>query len=242
MRVGAAAGLGAKYLSRSDSEVVGVIGSGGMARTFCAAFATVRPLRRINVYSRSPERREAFAREVEQSLGIEVVAHATAESAVRGVDILATCTDSMSPTILAEWIEPGMHVANLGPYEISQDVAARFDVVIKQGEDGLPLPETERYQRGIGHSFGAYLAGSAEELKRLPAKGGRQRPKWPTFVDMASGRAEGRTSPGQVTHYEAIGNFGLQFSSVGAELYRRARERGLGRELPTEWFLQDLRN
>jgi ornithine cyclodeaminase/alanine dehydrogenase-like protein (mu-crystallin family) len=33
MRVGGCAGLGAKFLSRADSEVVGILGSGGMART-----------------------------------------------------------------------------------------------------------------------------------------------------------------------------------------------------------------
>ena len=41
MRVGACAGLGAKYLARQDA-VVGIFGSGGMARTYLEAFAEVR--------------------------------------------------------------------------------------------------------------------------------------------------------------------------------------------------------
>ena len=50
-------------------------------------------------------------------LDIPVEPVATAREAVRGVDILATCTDSMSPTFVAEWLEPGMHVTMLGPRE-----------------------------------------------------------------------------------------------------------------------------
>jgi alanine dehydrogenase len=242
MRVGAAAGLGAKYLARADSRTVGLIGSGGMARTFLAAFKAVRDIRRVNVYSRSAERREAFARDMSTKLNIEVVPQSSAQDAVHEADILATCTDSMTPVFDVAWLESGMHVANLGPYEISAEAMTRFDVVVKQGEDGLPMEESERYRRGIGHSFGAYLAGTQEELKRLPPPKKAKARDWPHFVDLASGRIAGRTAPEQITHYSAIGNFGLQFSSIGAEIYRRAKQRGVGRELPTEWFLQEIRN
>ena len=51
MRVGGCAGLGAKYLSREDSSVVGIFGSGGMARTYLLAFNAVRKLREVKVFS-----------------------------------------------------------------------------------------------------------------------------------------------------------------------------------------------
>jgi ornithine cyclodeaminase/alanine dehydrogenase-like protein (mu-crystallin family) len=57
-----------------------------------------------------------------------------------------------------------------------------------------------------------------------------------------TGKAPGRTRDDQITHYRTIGNWGVQFSSVGGLVYRKARAAGLGRELPTEWFLQDIRN
>ncbi len=44
MRVGACAGLGARYLARSDASVVGILGSGCMARCFLASFHEVRNL------------------------------------------------------------------------------------------------------------------------------------------------------------------------------------------------------
>jgi hypothetical protein len=35
---------------------------------------------------------------------------------------------------------------------------------------------------------------------------------------------------------------GLQFVTVGSLVYDRAREAGLGRKVPTDWFLQDIRD
>ena len=51
-----------------------------------------------------------------------------------------------------------------------------------------------------------------------------------------------RTSRDQITLYLNSGNQGLQFAAVGEVVYRKAKEQGLGRELPTEWFLQDIRD
>src|SRR5579863_6863369 len=97
MRVGAGAGLGAKYLAREDTHVVGMLGSGGMARAFLEAFECVRDIHLCKVYSPNPENREAFAVEMSRRLGIEVRAVGSAREAVRGVDLLSSCTDSMRP-------------------------------------------------------------------------------------------------------------------------------------------------
>ena len=84
------------------------------------AFQVVRPIRHVKVFSPTKANRIRFAKEMSETLGIPVEPVDTAREAVRGVDILATCTDSMSPTFEAGWLEPGMHVTMLGPREISQ--------------------------------------------------------------------------------------------------------------------------
>ncbi len=55
MRVGGGAGLGAKYLSRRDASVVGMIGSGGMARTYLDALCCVRGIEKVKAYSPNRE-------------------------------------------------------------------------------------------------------------------------------------------------------------------------------------------
>src|ERR1700716_2453152 len=64
MRVGGGAGIGVKWLPREASHIVGMLGSGGMARTFLEAFTCVRDIRRCKIYSPNAARREACAEEM----------------------------------------------------------------------------------------------------------------------------------------------------------------------------------
>ena len=81
------------------------------------------------------------------------------------------------------------------------------------------------------------------QQKRLPrATKNLKLDEWPVYIDVLSGARPGRTRPDQITHYRTIGNWGVQFSAVGGLIYRKAREAKLGHELPTAWFLQDIRN
>src|SRR5574341_2338607 len=110
MRVGGCAGLGVKYLSRDDSSVVGIFGSGGMARTYLLAFNEARKIRAVKVFSPTKKNREAYATEMSQKLGIKVTPVDRTEDAVRGSDIVATCTDSIQVVVDdPALIEPGMH-------------------------------------------------------------------------------------------------------------------------------------
>jgi alanine dehydrogenase len=244
MRVGGAAGIGTRLLSRESSTELGIIGSGGMARTFFEAIIAVRGIKRVRVYSRSREKRERFAKEMAEQYGIEVVPVDTPRDAVRGADIVATCTDSMTPVLQAEWLEPGMHVVVLTPREIDPGIIEHFDVVVQQGREDLPMPETDRFRKGISGSPGAFVAGSAEEQQRLPKPKKQRLPTegWPVYTDVISGKAPGRVNDEQITFYYTVGNWGVQFSSVGGLVYRKAKEQGLGQELPLEWFIQDIRN
>jgi len=256
MRVGAGAGIGAKYLAREDTDVVGMLGSGGMARTFLEAFKCVRDIRLCKVYSPNPQRREDYAAEMSDRLGIEVRPVDNAREAVRGVDLLSSCTNSMQPVYDADWIEKGMHVTNLGRREVPDAAIDRFDVVVRQGTAGLQMKQTERFQAERGHSPAAFIGGTAEQMQRIPAKNaqpglGGDSPEFmdrgrggdkPDFADLVTGKCKGRTSRDQVTFYRNVGNQGLQFSSVGGWVYEQARESGKGRTIPTEWFLQDIRD
>lgn len=245
MRVGGGAGIGVKQLARQDATRVGMLGSGGMARTFLDAFCVVRRIGHVKVFSPNREHRQLFAKEMSERHSVDVVAVDTPEAAVADVDILSTCTDSMTPTIQPDWVKPGMHIANLNPAEIDGRVMAKADIVIRQGTSGLRVVKNDRVVVGVGHSPVAFVAGTQEEMRRLP-------PKTPpiegfkadsaNYLDLISGRVPGRTDDSQVTFYHNMGNQGLQFSAVGGLVYRLVKDRGLGRELPTEWFLQDIRD
>lgn len=247
MRVGGGAGIGAKYLAREDAQVVGMLGSGGMARTYLQAFCTVRPIHKVRVYSPTKANREAYAEEMAETLGLEVEAVDSPEQAVRGADIVSTCTDAMAPVISGEWLEPGMHVTNLGNFELDEAVYERANLVVKQGLSGVvPNDPDQRVEVGRGHSPVAYIAGTDEEVLRLPPARKNdhffREGHFPTFADIASGKNPGRIRDDEITLYLNGGNQGLQFAAAGWVAYQRAKELGLGRELPTQWFLQDIRD
>lgn len=256
MRVGAGAAIGVKHLSREDSRVVGMIGSGGMARSFLEAFCCVRDIRLCRVYSPTRANREAYADEMRHRLGVEIEACDNPRDAIRGADIVATATDSMRPVYEADWLEAGQHVTNVGRREMPDAAAERFDVVIRQGTAGLQMRQTERFQAERGLSPAAFIGGTVEQMERLPPKNpqpgfGGDSPEFndrgkggdkPDFADLVSGKISGRTGRGQITFYRNVGNQGLQFSAVGGWVYEQALAYGRGREIPTDWFLQDIRD
>ncbi|MBO43482.1 MAG: ornithine cyclodeaminase [Rhodospirillaceae bacterium] len=244
MRVGGAAAIGAKYLSRDNSKTLGMIGSGGMACSYLEAIKCVRDIERVKVFSRNPENRNIYAKKMAAKLGIEVTPVETAHEAMKGSDIVCSCTDSMIPTFEAGWLEPGMFVVNLNDFEVGPSQINYFDVAIRQGNEKIKLPDGEGFMNAIGGGTGGYVAGSDMELERVPFKDPSEETHHllPCFVDLVSGNVPGRTSDDQITYYENQGNNGLQFASCGGAVYLKCKEQGLGNEIPSEWFLEDIRN
>ena len=245
MRVGASAGLSAKYLARDDAASVGLIGAGNMARTYLEAFCAVRPIARAVVYSPTAVNREGFAAEMTEHLGIAVTAVGSAREAARGADILATCTNSMTPVIEADWIEPGMHIVPVGTQEIPPAAATRFDVKFRQGVAAIePSGGNARHRAAVGLSYAAFVGGTEKDMQRLPTPDPTARldaADYPSFADLVSGAAPGRTSAAQVSFYYNHGNQGLQFAAVGGLVYRAALAQSGGQALPDAWFLQDIK-
>ncbi len=240
MRVGGCAGLGAKYLSREDSSIVGILGSGGMARTYLLAFNEVRKIHKVKVHSPTKKNRETFAEEMSRKLEMEVIPVERAEDAVRGSDIVATCTDSIQIVVgETSWIEPGMHLTCVKANEWHPDIVTNSDVVLKMGRATMRL---DTGMRRIG-AEAALVAGTEEEIKRIanPDVDIFSR-DFPLLTDVMAGTRPGRTGAKQVTFFANSGTQGLQFASTAGYVVREARRRGLGKTIPTDWFLQDIRD
>jgi alanine dehydrogenase len=224
MRVGATAGLGAKLLARKEAETVGMIGSGGMARTYLEAFSHVRPIRRVRVFSPHRDHCEAFAREMRSRLEIEIEVVDSAAAVARGADILATCTDSAQPVLEAGAIEPGMHLSPVTGSDLPKDALSRIDLLVRHLDGG-----------NVAYRVGeeGYKPESGDPTRNAEA---------PTLADLLTGKAAGRSSPEQVTCFYNIPGSGLQFAAAGLRVYELAKKRGLGRELPLDWFLESERD
>ena len=134
MRTGAASGVGTRLLARTDAATLAVIGAGAQAAWQIRAVLAARPIRRVAVYSRDAEHRDAFARRMADETGIDVEAAPDAEAAVREADVICCATTSSEPVFDAAWVRPGAHVNGIGAYrlgmvELPPEVFARAAVV-----------------------------------------------------------------------------------------------------------------
>src|SRR5277367_5759757 len=139
IRTGAASGLATRFLARADPSKIGIIGTGLQSRTQLHALALVRAITGVRAFSRTPEHRERFAKEMTEQLGFPVVAVASAQEAVRGADIVVTSTTSTEPVLDGSWLTPGMHINAIGAnfpqkHELDGTAVRRCDIVTELSE------------------------------------------------------------------------------------------------------------
>ncbi len=215
MRTGAAGGVAAKWLSREDSKVVGLFGSGWQAEGQVEALAHVRKLERVKVFSRNAEKVAKFCEKMSKKLSLEIVPAKSAEDAVRGSDIVVTITTSATPVFDGEWLAPGTHVNAAGSNsllrrEIDETTVSKANPVVvdsrpsalKEAGDLLPALEKGRLHSGMLTELGEVIAGTRS----------------------------GRTTPEQVTLFESQG-MAIQDLAIAAEMAKPAREQGVGEAL-----------
>jgi ornithine cyclodeaminase/alanine dehydrogenase-like protein (mu-crystallin family) len=245
MRVGADGGLGVKYMANEDAEVVGILGSGGMARTHMQAFTRVRNLKKLQVFSPTRANREDFGREMAAKYNIEVKVCDRPEDVYKGAHILAALTDSAIAVTDGTLLEKGAHIVNIGGTgKPDEESLKRVDVYLRFGDTPAPIghPELATDLEHIGYEARP-SQGKFGDGRRSRRRHGNSLPdKRITLADLVQGRAKGRTSADQITYSERGNLQGAQFFAVAGKVYEAAKRAGLGREIPTEWFLQDIRN
>jgi alanine dehydrogenase len=247
MRVGADGGIGIKYLARQDAEVVGMIGSGGMARSHMDAIAEVRSIKKLQVFSPTRVNRERFAAEMRARLGIETVVCDAPEQVYRGADILAALTDATEPVTDGDLVEPGTHMVVVGGTGMPDPkTTAKVDRWLRFGNAPQPwgLPEFGKGRSRI--TYAAMTDADADTyLSPEGRRGGRtgladDRVVW--LADLIAGRSAGRRSDREITYSERGNMQGAQFYPIAGRVFELMRAAGRGREIPTDWFLQDIRD
>jgi len=234
-RVAGTACLAAKYLARKEASTLGILGSGGMARSHALGFCSIRSIRKINVYSPTRKNREKFAREIATQVNIEVEACESPDRVSENADILAACTDSVLPVIKRQDLRPGLHVSTVLPSELEHGIFSSFDVLIRhldQRAQRYIMPRIEEEYRRLSKPKLAdfqYLYSDKPE-------------EYSTLADLVAGKSPTRTNDSQITFFDNVPGSGIQFAAVANLIYEKAKKQGRGHEIPTDWFLQDIRD
>lgn len=231
MRVAAASGLGVKYMARKDARTVALLGSGWQAGSQVPAVAAVRDIAQIRCFSPNADRRRNFCDEMTRETGAEIVPADTAAEAVDGADIVLCATNSLGPVLDPDWIAPGMHIGCIRDGELPPAAILACDRVAMHDPKSI---STKHYEvtHGLHVPDMDKQAAASSELDFLATV--------PTAFDFAAGKAIGRETPDETTCFLNLRGLAVQFTAVGSVLYHAARAAGAGRDLPTDWFTEDV--
>ncbi len=226
MRTAAASGVATRLMTREDARVAAIIGTGLQARTQIEALAAVRKLDGIRACGRDAGRRETFAREMSARLGVPVTPVASAEEAVRGADIVTTCTSSKVPVLEGPWLEPGMHLNAVGVNQ-AQKRELDTDAVLRCGLVAVDSREQSKIEAGDLIQAFAGDASRWEPVREL--------------AEIVSRKIPGRASQEQVTLFKSNG-VATEDIVVAGRIYEMARECGIGKMVPMPMWEEKARS
>ncbi|MGE0863186.1 MAG: ornithine cyclodeaminase family protein [Vicinamibacterales bacterium] len=214
-RTAAVSAVSARFLAKRDASTLAIIGSGVQARSHLEAFAEVRQLKEVRVWSPRAASRERFVGEMTGQVPVLVRATDTAEDAVRGADLIVLATSSTTPVIKDAWVGAGAHVVSVGACrpdqrEIDPALVARARLFVDSRAAALVESGDVVMGMAAGLFDSAHIRGELGEV--------------------VLGRIEGRHGDGDVTIFKSLGM--AVEDVVAADLVlRRAVETGAGTEL-----------
>ncbi len=213
LKTGASTTITARWLAREDASTVAIFGAGMQGRMHLRSLAQRFDFDRAWVLDLYPEAATRMVEEVSPDLdfSVEPVPLAERERVVRQADVIVLVTTGDQPLVEYDWLKPGAFIAKMGSYqEVDLDVVRRADKVV-----------VDRWK---------YVSPRTPELKMLAQEGFGWEDIYGEWPDIVAGRLPGRESDEEIILYIALGIWG-EYAAILPEVYRRARAKGLGKEL-----------
>jgi ornithine cyclodeaminase/alanine dehydrogenase-like protein (mu-crystallin family) len=233
LRVAGASAIAARCLARKDAGVMALLGSGWQASAHLITLSMVRNLKIVRVFSPTAESRRRFVQEWSGKVSADLIEAGSAAEAIEGADIVTCTTNSITALFPGERLKSGMHVSCVKPCELDALAYQRSDPLIIHWKEAKP------FQIAVGvdaQSIPDVAEGWPHPLTREDAA------IWdlPTLSQLVNGQHPGRIKDDAISCFCNNVGLGLQFAAVGSEVLARAREARVGREIPTDWFLESV--
>ena len=114
MRTAAVSAVSARHLAPPEAATLAIIGSGVQARSHLEAYAEVRAIADVRVWSPEKRNRERFVEEMTGRVAARIRAAASGEEAVAGADLVVLATSCATPVVEDAWVAAGAHVVSVG--------------------------------------------------------------------------------------------------------------------------------
>ncbi|KGH26101.1 ornithine cyclodeaminase [Comamonas testosteroni] len=215
MRTGAITALGAKYLARKHSKILGHVGARGTSYWNVRLLDSIFNFEEIRVHSRRPESRNSFAERLERDLGKKITVTEDWESCVRDADIVveASRLDKPTPMLKTEWIKKGACVI---PYGTMSAVELSLTDIM----DKMVMDDWGQAKAGPLGALRAHVDSGRLSEKNLHAELGQ----------IVAGLKPGRESDDETNLFWHRG-LSLSDIALGHSMLEKARARGLGQQL-----------
>ena len=205
LRTAAASAVATRALARGNAQTLAIIGCGDLAAPHIEAISSVRPIRRVILWSRTRESAEKLAKARVGVADQDIRVAQSVEEAVADADIVCTLTASPTPILLGAWLKPGQHINLVGsslraPREADDEVVARGYFIADQREHALAQAGEFCHAVEEGRVSPDHLKGEIGEL--------------------LLGRVPGRADDSQITLYKSLGHVAQDIAVAEAALSR----------------------
>ena len=236
-RVAGTGALASKYVGRKDAQTLTIIGSSWQAEMAAIGHCLVFPLSQIRVFSPNQEHRQSFCDRMADQVPCQVVPTDSPAEAMKGSHLVVSVTNGPDASVTGELLERGMHVNLVRYFELDEPGWKRCDLIIEgdRPEGGDPsfwakqVFDYRWIMGGRDKAPGTDFAVSGSELYQTRA---RHVP----LPDVVTGQQAGRQRDDEISCFYISVPSGAQLAYMGSLILQEAKRRGLGRDLPSEWF------
>ena len=217
LRTGAISGLATEILSRKDSKIFALFGTGGQAVTQLEAVLTVRNIEEVRVFDVFKERAKDFAKKMSDKFGkkfnVKIIAAESSDAAIDNADIITTVTTSKKPVFDANKVKKNVHINGVGSYtpemvEIPGDILVKANKIYVDTRDGA-----------INES-GDLITPIKDGLITIEKINGE-------LGEVINGLIKGRESDDEMTFFKTTGSAVLDLVAA-QKIYEKAKAKGVG--------------
>ena len=204
LRTGALSGAATELMSRKNSKIFALIGTGGQAESQLDAVLAVRDIEEVRVYSRNIDNVKKFIDRVSSGKKQKFIACTTSDEAIKDADIITAVTVSNEPVFDGKKVKKGCHINGVGSYtptmsEIDEYIVCNSKIIIVDTMDGT-INET-----------GDFLKPMKKGIFNKDMVTGE-------LGELVSGKCKNRESDDDITFFETTGS--AVFDLVTAEKLR----------------------
>ena len=218
LRTGAISGLATDILSRKDSKIFALFGTGGQAVTQLEAVLTVRKIEEVRVFDVFSERAVEFAKKMSDKFSkkfnnVKIYAAKTSDEAVENADIITTVTTSKKPVFNADKVKSNVHINGVGSYtpemvEIPGEILVKANKIYVDTIDGA-----------VNESGDLITPISKGLIKKEKING--------ELGEVINGKIKGRENDNEMTFFKTTGSAVLDLVAA-QKIYEIAKEKGIG--------------